>query len=106
MNDLPTIKQGVLPSCRSSREAMLAFKKQCMKKHEAGECLTLDETAFAVWNPDKEAKPMTPMGILKIERRALAKLKAELAKYGIHNLDDVFDPKSRETAKQENTKEH
>ena len=106
MNYLPTIKQGVLPSCRSSREAMLAFKKQCMKKHEAGECLTLDETAFAVWNPDKEAKPMTPMGILKIERRALTKLKAEFAKLGVKNLDDVFDPKSRETAKQENTKEH
>ena len=105
MNDIPDISKGILPACRSSRESMLAFKKQCIKKHEAGESLTLDETAFAIWDPEHEKKPMTPMGILKIERRALAKLKVELAKHGIKNLDDVFDPKGRENAKQENTKE-
>lgn len=84
---------------------MVEHKKQCIKKHEAGECLTLDETAFAIWDPEHEEKPMSPMGILKIERRALAKLKAEFAKYSINNLDDVFDPKGRENAKQENTRE-
>lgn len=102
----PAIEIGVLPSCRSSKEAMLAFKKQCLKKHAAGNGLTLDETAFAIWDPETQAKPMSPMGILKIERRALAKLKNELAKYGIKNLDDVFDPKYREMGHQENTKEH
>lgn len=91
---------------RKSRENMLEFKEQCLKKHEAGENLTLDETAFAIWNPEKESKPMTPMGILKIERRALDKLKTALKKYGINNLDDVFDPRHRELGKQENTKEH
>lgn len=90
---------------RSSKTSMLEFKKQCLKKHEAGECLTLDETAFAIWDPEKDSKPMSPMGILKIERRALAKLKVELANHGIKNLDDIFDPKHREMGKQENTKE-
>ena len=85
---------------------MLAFKKQCMKKHRDGKSLTLDETAFAVWDPDTQAKPMSPMGILKIERRALDKLKCELKKYGISSLDDVFDPKHREAGRQENTREH
>ena len=95
----------VLPN-RASKEEMLAFKKQCIRKHKDGKCLTLDETAFAIWDPKTQAKPMSPMGILKIERRALEKLKAELKKYGINNLDDVFDPKHREVWHQENTKEH
>ena len=85
---------------------MLAFKKQCMKKHHDGKSLTLDETAFAVWDPDAQAKPMSPMGILKIERRALDKLKCELKKHGISSLDDVFDPKYREAGHRENTREH
>lgn len=93
------------PAACASKVAMLEHKKRCIKKHEAGECLTLEETAYAIWDPAHEAKPMSPMGILKIERRALAKLKAELAKYGIKNLDDVFDPKHRETGKQDNSKE-
>ena len=105
MNDIPDISKRIFPAYRSSKEAMLTFKKQCLKKHEAGESLTLDETAFAIWDSEHEKKPMTPMGILKIERRALTKLKVELAKHGIKNLDDVFDPKGRENAKQENTKE-
>lgn len=93
------------PAFQGNREAMLDHRKRCIKKHEEGACLTLDETAFAIWDPDHEAKPMSPMGILKVERRALAKLKEELAKCGINNLDDVFDPKHREMGKQENTRE-
>ena len=89
----------------SSKEAMLEFKKQCIKKHENGECLSLEETAFAIWDPETQKKPLTPMGILKIERRALEKLKLSLKKYGINNLDDVFDPRHRENGHQENTKE-
>ena len=67
-----------VPPNRASKEEMLAFKKECMRKHKDGKCLTLDETAFAIWDPKTQAKPMSPMGILKIERRALEKLKAEL----------------------------
>ena len=91
---------------RSSKEDMLEAKKRCIKKHEDGECLTLEETAFAIWDPEHEAKPMTPMGILKIERRALDKLKLALRKQGIKNLDDVFDPKHREVARQDTTREY
>lgn len=90
----------------SSKESMLAFRDACLKKHEDGERLTLEETAFALWNPETEDKPMTPMGVLKIERRALEKVKLALKKYGINNLDDAFDPKFRENAKQENSKEY
>lgn len=97
---------GIPAACRSSREAMLKFKEQCLKKHADGKSLTLDETAFAIWNPEREEKPMTPMGILKIERRACEKLKSKLKNYGIKSLDDVFDPKYREMGKQENTKEN
>ena len=97
---------GIPSACRSSKEAMLKFKERCLKKHGSGKSLTLDETAFAIWDPDTQEKPMTPMGILKIERRALEKLKSELKKYGIKNLDDVFDPKYRELGKQESTKEN
>ena len=95
-----------IPPNRANREEMLSFMKQCIKKHKDGKPLTLDETAFAVWDPETQAKPMSPMGILKIERRALEKLKIELKKYGINNLDDVFDPKHREVGHQECTKEH
>lgn len=95
-----------IPQNRASLEDMLAFKKQCLRKHKEGKCLTLDETAFAVWDPENQAKPMSPMGVLKIERRALEKLKSELKKYNINNLDDVFDPKHREMGHQENTCEH
>lgn len=96
----------LLESPCSSKESMLEFKKQCLKKHEMGEPLTLEETAFAMWNPETENKPMTAMGVLKIERRALDKMKLALKKYGIHNLDDVFDPRHREAAKQDNTREY
>lgn len=81
---------------------MIQMKKEALKKHEDGKCLTLDETALAIWDPDKDDKPMSAMGILKIERRALAKLKSKLhSRYGIDNLDDIFDPKHREVARKE-----
>ena len=90
----------------ASKESMLAFREECLKKHEAGERLSLEETAFAIWNPAVESKPFTPMGVLKIERRALEKVKLMLKKYGINSLDDAFDPKFRENAKQENSREY
>lgn len=95
-----------ISSPRSSKAAMLAFRGECLRKHRDGKALTLDETAFAMWNPDTEAKPMTPMGILKIERRALAKLKEKLKESGVTSLDDLFDPKHREMGKPIDTQEH
>lgn len=96
----------LLESPYSSKESMLEFKKQSIKKHDAGEFLTLEETAFAMWDPEAESKPLSAMGVLKIERRALDKMKLALKKYGIYNLDDVFDPRHREAAKQDNTREY
>ena len=61
-----------------------------------GEPLTLEETAVAIWRPDVEKHPMTCMGVLKIEKRALAKMKSKLKTLNIHGLDDVFESKFRE----------
>ena len=80
-------------------EEWLAEKKIVLRRHAAGERLTLDETALAIWNPKERPYPMTSMGILKIEKQALDKLKTQLKKYNINNLDDIFDPKLREIGK-------
>lgn len=77
-------------------EHWMKMKKEALKKHASGERLTLEETAVAIWDPETEKNPMTCMGVLKIEKRALAKLKLALRKYGIKNLDDIFEPKYRE----------
>lgn len=83
----------------TDKQKWLELKKLAIKKHEAGNPLTLEETSYAIWNPDSDKPPMSPMGILKIERRALDKLKEKLQKYGIMGLDDIFDPKYRELAR-------
>lgn len=65
--------------------------------------MTLEEAAFALWMIDgkKTARPMTRMGILKIEQKACAKMREKLKKYGIKQLDDVVDIcKSHRAAKQ------
>lgn len=77
----------------------LKAKKEALAKHANGEALTLEETAAAIWDPDKEAHPMTCMGVLKIEKRALAKLKAKLSEKNISGLDDLFEAKFREYGK-------
>lgn len=74
------------------------LKASAEEKLNHGHRLTLDETAVMIWNPKKEKKPMTAMGILKIEKRALAKIRKGLAKYGITKFADVFvETKARET---------
>ena len=78
------------------REHWLLMKKEALRKRAEGCRLTLEETSYAIWDPKKEAHPMTCMGVLKIEQRALEKLKNALAKYGIKSLDDVFEPKFRD----------
>lgn len=83
----------------AEKQRFLELKEEALKKHVAGNALTLEETAYAMWDPNSENRPMSAMGILKIERRALDKLKHRLSKYGITSLDDIFDPKYRELAK-------
>lgn len=78
------------------REHWLQAKKDALRKRAEGNTLTLEETAVAIWNPEKEKHPMTCMGILKIEKRALQKLKNALKKYHITSLDDVIEPRWRE----------
>lgn len=54
-------------------------------KYINGEPMTLEETALAMWMHDgrKTKKPMTRMGMLKMEQKILGKLKAECAKRGV-----------------------
>ena len=77
----------------------LQMKKDALRKRADGERLTLEETAVAIWNPITEKHPMTCMGILKIEQRALEKMRIGLKKYGINDISDVVDPKFREYGK-------
>lgn len=72
------------------------LKADAEEKLRTGHCLTLDETAVMIWNPKKEKKPLSTMGILKIERRALSKIRKGLAKMGITKLEDVIGVKTRE----------
>lgn len=79
-----------------SREEQIKFREACIAKHKSGERLTLEETAYAIWNPKLEKKPMTSMGIYKIEQRAMLKLRSALSsRYGIKQLDDVYENSNR-----------
>ena len=65
-----------------------------------GKPLTLEQTAVALWHIEgrKAKKPMTKMGVLKVEQGALLKMRQGLAKHGITKLDDVLDVNKREIA--------
>ena len=81
-------------------EHWLQMRKEALRKRAIGNCLTLEETAVAIWDPKKEDHPMTCMGVLKIEKRALSKAReAFIKKYGINSISDVIDPKFREIGK-------
>ena len=82
-----------------NKEHWLKMQKDAWRKRKDGNRLTLEETAVAIWDPEKENHPMTCMGVLKIEQRALQKLKIALKKYGINDLSDVIEPKYRECGK-------
>ena len=92
------MKNHIKSMMPEGKNKWLLIKKEALKKHAEGECLTLEETACAIWDPNSGKKPLSALGVLKIERRALAKLKAAFAEYGIENLDDLFEPKGREVA--------
>ena len=81
------------------KEYWLKLKEEALRRHKSGEPLSLEETSLAIWNPEIEDYPMTSMGILKIEKRALAKLKIALKKKNIVGLDDLFESKFREYGK-------
>lgn len=81
------------------KEHWLKLKEEALRRHKAGEPLSLEETALAIWDPDAEDYPMTSMGVLKIEKKALAKLKMALKKKNIIGIDDLFESKFREYAK-------
>ena len=74
-------------------------RKVYLEMHRKGQKLTVSQTAIAMWDPKTEKRPLTKMAVLKIEQRALAKLKSKLASLGINTLDDVFSPR-RENASQ------
>ena len=88
-----------METCDSKKNDLLKLKEIALAKHKAGKRLTLEETAVAIWDPESGKKPMTCMGIQKIEKRALDKLRLALKKYGINDLSDIFEPKYREYAK-------
>ena len=83
------------------REHWLQMKKDALRRRVEGHRLTLEETAVAIWNPEKEKQPLTCMGVLKIEKKALEKMKTALKKYGIKDLSDVIEPKYRECGRTE-----
>ena len=72
------------------------LKVKAQEKLRTGHNLNLNEIAVMIWNPKKETKPLSAMGILKIERRALLKIRKGFAKMGITKLDDVVGVKTRE----------
>ena len=81
----------------------MQMKKEALRKRAEGERLTLEETAVAIWDSKTEKHPMTCMGVLKIEQRALEKLKIALKKYGINDISDVIEPKFREYGRLESS---
>lgn len=72
-------------------------RKVYLEMHKKGIPLTVEQTRLCIWNPETEAKPLTKMAVLKIEHRALEKLRAKMKELGIKGLDDIFGPR-REVA--------
>ena len=87
----------------TDKKDLIDKKRKAMQKHKDGKRLTYEETALAIWDEKTESKPLSAMGIFKIEKRALEKLKLGLKKYGITGLDDILEPKDREVAKKMTT---
>ena len=76
-------------------------RKVYLEMHKKGQRLTVSQTAIAMWNPETEAKPLTKMAVLKIEQRALEKLRAKMKELGIKSLDDIFSPHHEEASQVE-----
>ena len=79
----------------------LEQRKIYRQLHKHGQRLTAEQTRFAIWDPKTEDKPLSKTAIMKIEARALAKLKKAFAKYNIHSVSDEFESGSfRQTAEE------
>ena len=72
---------------------LLEQRKIYREMHRNGERLTVAQTAVAMWNPETESKPLSKMAVLKIEQKALAKMKAKLAALGLNSINDIIEPK-------------
>lgn len=80
---------------------LLEQRKIYREMHRNGERLTVAQTAVAMWNPETEPKPLSKMAVLKIEQRALEKLRAKMKELGIKGLDDIFSPHREEASQVE-----
>ena len=76
-------------------------RKAYLEMHKKGVPLTVEQTRLCIWNPETEAKPLTKMAVLKIEQRALEKLRAKMKELGIKSLDDIFSPHHEEASQVE-----
>lgn len=76
-------------------------RKVYLEMHKKGVPLTVEQTRLCIWNPKTEAKPLTKMAVLKIEQRALEKLRDKMKKLGIKSLDDIFSPHREEASRVE-----
>lgn len=76
-------------------------RKVYLEMHKKGIPLTVEQTRLCIWNPETEAKPLTKMAVLKIEQRALEKLRAKMKELGIKGLDDIFSPHREEASQVE-----
>lgn len=76
-------------------------RKVYLEMHKRGIPLTAEQTAVALWNPEKEAKPLSKVMICKIEQQALVKLRAKLKELGLGSLDDILSPRREEAEKLE-----
>ena len=90
---------------RHKREVLTdeQMEELVISKYMTHSPMTCEEAAFASWLADgkKTKRPMTLMGLVKIEQRALKKVREGLKRYGIKSFDDVFDVnRSHRIAKQ------
>ena len=76
-------------------------RKAYLEMHKKGQKLTVSQTAIAMWDPKTEKRPLTKMAVLKIEQRALEKLRAKMKELGIKSLDDIFSPHHEEASQVE-----
>jgi hypothetical protein len=88
-------------SLSDTEHMKLLYKKLALENKLAmNKTLTYDEVALMLWNDSPDNVPMSAMGVCKIEKRALEKLREGLRqRYGIDNIDDMLEPKYREIGK-------
>ena len=73
------------------KQSLQEQEDEVILKYLNGEPMTLEETALGLWMYDgrKTLKPMSRMGILKLEQRILQKFRKACEEHGISE-DDLF----------------